>query len=182
MITLCPAASLITLCAKTCTMNHYNFFYSKGLELSLGTQHLNVTCLFIAEEVTIQPYCLYSLRIVALFSLWNVASPTTKCYRLTFGIGLLLHTYYWCEPTEQWPTVPWVILLNKPYIAEQAIYCWAAHACTQCRRAPYRETVLGSGKRIAVLKLCRVWVNKLCSFNLLIEIGRKLHWNTCAAF
>lgn len=101
---------------------------------------------------------------------------------LTFGIGLLLHTYYWCEPTEQWPTVPWVILLNKPYIAEQAIYCWAAHACTQCRRAPYRETVLGSGKRIAVLKWCRVWVNKLCSFNLLIEIGRKLHWNTCAAF
>lgn len=40
-----------------------------------------------------------------LFSLWNMASPTTKCYRLTFAIGLLLDKYYQCEPTEQWPTV-----------------------------------------------------------------------------
>lgn len=40
-----------------------------------------IACLVIAEEVTIPPYCLYGLRIVVLFPLWNMASPTAKCYR-----------------------------------------------------------------------------------------------------
>lgn len=169
MVSLWPAALLLSLCAKTLSMNHCNF-----LQLRTGIFTVkDWNCVQELDILTLPDYALqrksqsnliaYTISRCVICSL-NMASPTTCC-RSTSAIGLLLDKYYQCKPTEQWPIVSWVIS-----------YCWAARASTQCRAAPYKETVLPSGKRIPwpslshLIKCCAEVLNCFQSWDHIVTV------------